>query len=57
MAIELQILVWAMGLTVAQALLPVIGTFFKGGLPVLAGNREKFSDLAGWPRQSEQSSS
>ena len=48
MAIELQILVWAVGLTLAQALLPVIGAFFKVGLPELAGNREGFSDLAGW---------
>ena len=39
MAIELQILVWVVGLTLAQALLPVIGAFFKVGLPVVAGNR------------------
>lgn len=45
---ELVWLLWAVALTVVQALIAVGGATLQLGLPVLAGNREGLTDCKGW---------
>jgi uncharacterized MAPEG superfamily protein len=48
MPLELKLLVWSVGLTIAQMLLAVTGAIFQFGLPALAGNREDLPRASGW---------
>ena len=45
---ELMLLVWCVALTVVQMLIAVNGSMLQVGLPVLAGNHERFPDISGW---------
>jgi uncharacterized MAPEG superfamily protein len=45
---ELILLVCAVGLTVVQMLIAVVGTMLQVGLPALAGNREGLPPATGW---------
>jgi len=45
---DLQLLVWAAVLCVAQMLVAVAGATLQVGLPRLAGNREPLPELTGW---------
>ena len=48
MSTELQILVWAIALTVIQVVVAVVGSMQQVGLPALAGNRESLPEITGW---------
>jgi len=48
MPLELKLLVWSVGLTIAQMLIAVIGGLMQYGLPALAGNREDLPPRQGW---------
>jgi uncharacterized MAPEG superfamily protein len=48
MPIELKLLVWSVGLTIAQMLVAVVGAMMQYGLPMLAGNREDLPPRQGW---------
>ena len=48
MTTELTLLVWASGLTLAQAALAAIGGNLQKGVPVMAGNREGQTEFTGW---------
>ena len=45
---DLQLLVWAVALCVAQMIVAVAGATLEVGLPRLAGNREPLPELTGW---------
>jgi uncharacterized MAPEG superfamily protein len=45
---EMILLLWTVVLAFAQVLVAVTGAFLQVGLPMLAGNRDKFPDLTGW---------
>ena len=45
---ELRLLVWSVGLAVAQMLVAVIGGIMQYGLPAMAGNREDLPPRVGW---------
>jgi uncharacterized MAPEG superfamily protein len=45
---ELMLLVWAVLLTLVQAIVAVQGAFMQVGLPMLAGNREGLPEIKGW---------
>lgn len=45
---EMMILVWCVALTVVQMLVATIGAQLQVGLPMLAGNHEKFPEITGW---------
>jgi uncharacterized MAPEG superfamily protein len=45
---ELLLLVWAVLLTVVQAVVAVQGAMMQVGLPMLAGNREGLPEIKGW---------
>ena len=45
---ELNLLVWAVLLTVVQAVVAVHGAMMQVGLPTLAGNREGLPEIKGW---------
>jgi uncharacterized MAPEG superfamily protein len=45
---ELMLLVWAVGLTVVQMLIAVVGAILQVGLPTLAANRETVGEFKGW---------
>ncbi len=45
---ELSLLVWAVLLTLAQAVVAVQGAMMQVGLSTLAGNREGLPELKGW---------
>jgi uncharacterized MAPEG superfamily protein len=45
---ELMLLVWAVVLTLVQAVVAVNGAVMQVGLPTLAGNREGLPDMTGW---------
>lgn len=45
---ELILLLWAIALAFVQVLVAATGAFLQTGLPLLAGNREKFPELTGW---------
>ena len=45
---ELSLLVWAVLLTVVQAVVAVQGAMMQVGLPMLAGNREGMPEIRGW---------
>ena len=45
---ELMLLVWAVVLTLVQAVVAVHGALMQVGLPALAGNREGMPDIKGW---------
>lgn len=45
---ELLLLVWAVLLTVVQAVVAVQGAMMQVGLPMLAGNREGMPEIRGW---------
>ena len=48
MKAELLLLVWAVLLTLVQALAAVQGALMQVGLPMLAGNREGLPEIKGW---------
>eukprot|EP01037_Dinobryon_pediforme_P010707 gene10707-10784_t len=48
MTTELTLLVWASGLTLAQAALAATGGNLQKGVPVMAGNREGQTEFTGW---------
>lgn len=48
MTYELQLLLCAVALTVAQLLVAVPGAILQVGLPPLAGNREGLPEITGW---------
>ena len=48
MPLELKLLVWSVGLTVAQMLVATTGAIVQYGLPALAGNRESLPPRTGW---------
>jgi uncharacterized MAPEG superfamily protein len=45
---ELMLLLWAVALMFAQMLVATIGAQLQVGLPMLAGNHEKFPEITGW---------
>ncbi len=45
---EMIMLLWAVALAFVQVLVAATGAMLQVGLPMLAGNREKFPDLTGW---------
>jgi len=45
---EMNLLVWAVLLTVVQAVVAVQGALMQVGLPALAGNRDGLPDITGW---------
>jgi uncharacterized MAPEG superfamily protein len=45
---EMMILVWCVALTVVQMLVATIGAQLQVGLPMLAGNHERFPEITGW---------
>lgn len=45
---EMTMLVWAVLLTVVQAVVAVQGAMMQVGLPALAGNREGMPEIKGW---------
>ncbi len=45
---ELTLLVWAVVLTLVQAVVAVQGAMMQVGLATLAGNREGMPEIAGW---------
>ena len=48
MTVELQLLVYAAGLTVLQLLIAIPAAILQVGLPTLAGNRENLAELTGF---------
>ena len=48
MTVELTLLVWSAVLTVVLAVIGATGAMLQVGLPVLAGNRENMTEIAGW---------
>ena len=48
MSPDLKLLVWAVALTLVQAVISAIGAQLQVGLPMLAGNRENMPPLTGW---------
>jgi uncharacterized MAPEG superfamily protein len=48
MSIDLTLLVWAVALTLVQAIIAVMGAQMQVGLPALAGNREDLPAITGW---------
>lgn len=46
---ELTLLVWAVALTLAQAVIAVLAAIGQVGLPTLAGNRQDMPELTGCP--------
>ena len=51
---ELNLLVWAVALTVVQVLVAVMGAFGQVGLMKLVGNREDMPKLMGWAGRAER---
>ena len=49
MSTDLTLLVWAVGLTLVQSVIAVLGAQMQVGLPALAGNRENLPLITGWP--------
>lgn len=45
---EMMLVVWAVLLTVVQAVVAVQGAMMQVGLPALAGNREGLPEIKGW---------
>jgi len=45
---DLTLLVWAVVLTLVQAVIAVLGAITVVGLPTLAGNRENLPPISGW---------
>ena len=45
---ELSLLLWAVVLTLVQAVVAVQGALMQVGLPMLAGNREGMPEIKGW---------
>ena len=45
---ELSLLMWAVLLTLVQAVVAVQGALMQVGLPMLAGNREGMPEIKGW---------
>lgn len=45
---EMLLLLWAVGLAFVQMLVAVTGATLQVGLPLLAGNRDRFPELTGW---------
>jgi uncharacterized MAPEG superfamily protein len=45
---EFTLLLWAVLLTVVQAVVAAQGALFQVGLPALAGNREGMPEIRGW---------
>ena len=48
MSMELTLLVWSAGLTLAQAMLAAVGGNLQRGVPTMAGNREDQPRFTGW---------
>ena len=48
MALELQILLCAVALTVIQVVVAVVGSITQVGMPPLMGNREGLPEFSGW---------
>lgn len=48
MSVELTMLVWAVVLTLVQAVISVQGAVNQVGLPLLAGNRDNVPTITGW---------
>jgi len=51
---ELNLLVWAVALTVVQMLVAVTGAFNQVGLMKLVGNREGMPEITGWAGRAER---
>ena len=51
---ELNLLVWAVALTVVQMLVAVTGAFNQVGLMKLVGNREGMPEITGWGGRAER---
>jgi uncharacterized MAPEG superfamily protein len=54
MSIDIKLLVWSVALTLVQAVIATIGAQMQVGLPMLAGNREKFPELLGWAGRAQR---
>ncbi len=54
MPVELQMLVWSVGLAIALVLIAVLGATVQVGLPRLAGNREGLGDCKGWAGRAQR---
>ena len=48
MSLELQLVVWAVALTLIQTVVAVVGSITQVGMPPLMGNREGLADFTGW---------
>jgi len=48
MSPDLTLLVWAVALTLVQAIVAAFGAMLQVGLPALAGNREHLPPIEGW---------
>jgi uncharacterized MAPEG superfamily protein len=51
---EMILLLWAVVLAFVQVLMAVTGAFLQVGLPMLAGNREKFPEITGWAGRAQR---
>jgi uncharacterized MAPEG superfamily protein len=51
---ELKLLVWAVGLTMLQMLVSVVGAILQVGVPTLAGNRHDLPPLTGWAQRASR---
>jgi uncharacterized MAPEG superfamily protein len=51
---ELNLLVWAVALTVVQVLVALTGAFNQVGLMKLVGNREGMPEITGWGGRAER---
>jgi uncharacterized MAPEG superfamily protein len=51
---ELKLLVWAVGLTILQMLVAVVGAILQVGAPALAGNRHDLPPITGWAQRASR---
>ncbi len=54
MTVDLWMLIWSVVLTFALMVISVLGAMLQAGPMELAGNREGFQALAGWPGRAER---
>jgi uncharacterized MAPEG superfamily protein len=51
---EMILLLWVVALAFVQVLVAATGAFMQVGLPLLAGNREKFPEITGWAGRAQR---
>lgn len=54
MSPDLTLLVWAVALTLVQAIIATLGALVQLGLPALAGNRESLPPVEGWAGRAQR---